>query len=241
MYRGTIPHGDDSELILLELVRSVATGEPSFTLDEIIRKPGKPDLGKKTVGNWYISSGRLDDEEAQVLELRSRDEIMFFLQINDSMLQKIDGTQHDIEPVSRYMIRKTKIVPSVRHDTISEHDKTMQRLSGTYKGKLSCADCNSILSSLTLQYKVHSKTGDYTLTDKYLGTKSGDATNERKGKWNYQSQLIEADHKSNVIVLDPDKPGHEAYYLTKKDGSIIQVDKSLKRSITPQEQSLKRQ
>jgi hypothetical protein len=79
------------------------------------------------------------------------------------------------------------------------------------------------MSVLNLHFKAHNRFGEYTLNDKYTGTTNGDITNNRKGRWSYTAKLIEADHKSLIIVLDPDLRGRETYYYVRKDG-IIQID-----------------
>jgi hypothetical protein len=192
-------------------------------------------------GFWEAQTHQVNDDDARVIILNGEGEDfqVFFEQKNDTTLQKLNASDKEMEPASVYTLRKITAKPAGK-DSVSEHDNLMARLTGTYKGKLPCGDCEGIMSTLTLHFKKHTRYGDYTLSDKYTGTPNGDISNDRKGKWCFTSKLIEADHKSLIIELDPDMHGRETYYYVKKDG-IIQIDKSMHGASPSADRTLKKQ
>jgi hypothetical protein len=242
IFRGVLPDGHDSIITLLQLDHKLYHDEGTFNLDESYKKTGGRLPSVKSQGFWTVLKGDADDDDATVVEVDGEDYQQFFLRRNDSTLQKIDATLHIIEPAEAYLMRRIAGKPVIiKKAALPENDKTMHKLAGTYKGKLHCADCSSISSTLLLQYRGNSKMGTYVLTDKYIGTKTGDIVHEKKGRWSYVSKLIEADHKTNIIVLDSDKRGKELWYYVKKDGNIVQLDKSQQEIKAPFDQTLKKQ
>jgi len=242
MFNGNLIRGNDTIPTLLELDHITNKDEGTFRMMETIKGPdGKPERFT-TPGNWDVQAHQLheNEDDARVVALNGEGQEfqMFLVRRNDSTLQKLDATYHEMDPASFYTLSKVR-GKTIEKNTLTEQDNTMMKLSGNYKGKLPCADCNAINTTLTLRFKAHAKSGDYTLSDKYLGTKNGDITNDRKGKWSYISKLIEADHKTLIIVLDPDKRGRETYYFVKRDG-IIQVDHNLHRIESPTDQTLRK-
>lgn len=233
----------DTIAMLLQLHHKLYHSEGSIDIDETYKKTGGRSLLFKTTGTWFNAQDYPEDVDATVVHIEADEKSMFFLHREDGNLQKLDATLKIIEPEDQYIFAlKHPANEPKRKDTVTEAERTMRRLAGTYKGKLPCADCSAISSTLVLKFgKGHAKAGDYVLTDKYIGGSHGDITNEKKGKWSYVSRRIEADRKSTIIVLDSDKRGRETYYFIKKDGNIIQVDRGMKRIESPVDQTLKRQ
>jgi copper homeostasis protein (lipoprotein) len=79
-------------------------------------------------------------------------------------------------------------------ETLSKGDNSMVSLDwyGTYMGKIPCADCQGIETSITLN-----KDGSYLLKTKYLG--KSDVLNEKTGKytWNTAGSTITLNGISN--------------------------------------------
>lgn len=101
--------------------------------------------------------------------------------------------------------------------------KKLLGLPGTYRGRLPCADCSGIETSLTLQCDSLCDHGKYMRIDKYLNTKSGDQTNKIKGWWGF------VNNKNNIIViaLDIDDSTKMSFYEVTRKGDLSPVDKNL--------------
>ncbi|MGL6268276.1 MAG: copper resistance protein NlpE, partial [Chitinophagaceae bacterium] len=89
------------------------------------------------------------------------------------------------------MIGLAACSPKIKADeTLSKGDNSMVSLdwNGTYMGKIPCADCQGIETTMIL-----SKDGSYILKTKYLG--KSDAVNEKSGKftWNSAGSTITLD------------------------------------------------
>ncbi len=101
--------------------------------------------------------------------------------------------------------------------------KKLLDLPGTYKGRLPCADCTGIETSLTLQCDSLCDHGKYMRIDKYLNTKNGDQTNKIKGWWGF------VNNKNNTIViaLDINDSTKMSFYEVTKKGDLSPIDKNL--------------
>ncbi|MCD6012776.1 MAG: putative lipoprotein NlpE involved in copper resistance [Flavipsychrobacter sp.] len=242
-YSGTIMVQDDSVYTVLQLDHKMNTDHGAFMLDETYKKPDGRILRSQTPGKWEVLKGTIHDgedniiaENTNILQVDGSDKVLFFMWVDDSTIRKIDPQLKLIEPIDHYLLsRKAKYVP-VKKDTLTPFEINMRKLAGRYVGKLPCADCIGITSTLSLRYSLHAKSGDYVLTDKYIGTKSGDITNDRKGRWNYISKS-----GGNNIVLDFDKKGRESYYLINKNGSLTPLDRNQQKINSPVDQTLRRQ
>ncbi len=221
-FYGTLLDDEDSVVTVLQLDRRKNDNFGFFTLDEVTIKPG----GRKfppqaSSGKWTTLKGSASDEDAAVIQLEGGDKLMFFLLQNDSTLQKLTATKEEIYATESYLLRRRETMVTAKKDTLSPVEMAMRRYSGKFVGKFPCSDCNSIVSTLTLKYSGRGKSGDYTLTDKYMGSKNGDITNERKGKWTYTAK-----QGGNIIIIDTDKRGRESYYLTNNNGTITPLDRN---------------
>ncbi len=236
-FYGTLLDGDDSVITVLQLDHMRRDNFGFFTLDQVEKRPDGRVLQLDPInGEWRISKGSANSEDATVVQLEGEDRMMFFLRQNDSTLLKLTPTKEEIESTESYLLRRRVIQVSAKKDTLSPSEMAMRRCSGKYAGKLPCGDCASILSTLTLKYGGRGKSGEYTLADKYIGTKSGDIINERKGRWTYMAKK-----GGSIVVLDVDKRGRETYYLINKNGSLTPLDRNQQKIDSPQDQTMKRQ
>ncbi len=241
-YTGTIIVVDDSVYSVLQLDHKLNADHGNFVLDETYKKPGGRILQSQTTGKWDILKATVHDnddniivENARVVQVDGSDKVLFFLPVDDSTFRKLDPQFKIMEPIESYLLsRRVKPVP-IKKDTLSSYELNMRKVAGRYVGKLPCADCISITSTLSLKYVTHAKSGDFVLTDKYIGTKNGDLTNERKGRWNYASKP-----GGNRIVLDYDKKGRESYFLINKNGSLTPLDKNQQKINSPVDQTMNR-
>lgn len=240
IFAGPLPDGDDTIYTSLTLNHKINHDYGTFSLDQTKNNRGETRT-YTTPGNWTVLNGSAVDEYEKVVALESPDFSLFFLRRPDGKLQKLNAKLEEVEPTQSYIL--APLIKSAKlavNDTLTTLEKNMRSLSGTYKGKLHCANCTSITSTLTLNYKLHAKTGAYTLNDKYLGTSTGDINNEKKGKWSFVSKQVDG-VKGMVVVLDSDIRGRESWYLVKKDGNLIQLDKNCQRISAPVDQTLKKQ
>ena len=242
-YHGTVMVGGDSVFTLLQLDHKINTDYGTFTLDEAYKKPGGRILQSQTIGKWNILTATVHDaddnmvlENTDIIQVDGSDKVLFFIKTDDSTLRKLDPQLKLIEPVESYLLsRRIKAVP-VKKDTLTPLEANMKKLSGRYAGKLPCADCSAITSTLTLKFAPHARSGDFTLTDKYFGSPGGDITNERRGKWNYTTKP-----QGNIITIDADKRGRESYYLVNKNGTLTPLDKNLQKINSPVDQTMRKQ
>lgn len=79
----------------------------------------------------------------------------------------------------------------------ADNSQTSLDWEGTYEGTLPCADCEGILTTLTL-------TGDHTyeLSEKYMGGKSDGKPTITKGKFEWNA------HGSNITITDGTRKQH---------------------------------
>lgn len=236
-FYGTLLDGEDSVITVLQLDHKKRDNFGFFTLEQIEKRPDGRVLQLDPInGEWRMSKGSANSEDATVVQLEGEDRMMFFLRQNDSTLQKLTPTKEEIEYTESYLLRRRVIHTVVKKDTLSPSEMAMKRCAGRYVGKLPCADCISILSTLTLKYSGRGKSGEYTLADKYIGTRNGDITNERKGRWTYVAK-----QGGSIIVLDVDKRGRETYYLLNKSASLTPLDRNQQKIDSPQDQTMKKQ
>ena len=94
--------------------------------------------------------------------------------------------------------------------------------AGTYAGKAPCADCKIIEAELELHYGTDTS-GEFALREKYVRESCVSMVSRRKGDWVrvFEPKL------GTLIVLDNDVPDKTSYYLFKKDGSLLPLDKEL--------------
>lgn len=236
-FYGTLLDGDDSIITVLQLDHRQRDNFGFFTLDQVEKRPDGRVLQLDPInGEWSISKGTANSEDAIVVQLEGEDRMMFFLRQNDSTLQKLTPTKEETLATESYLLRRKINQLAAKKDTLSPLEMAMRRFSGKYVGNLPCSDCNSVLSTLILKYNGRGKTGDYTLIDKYMGARSGDITNERKGKWTSTLK-----HTGNIIIIDADKRGRESYYLTNKNGSITPLDRNQRKIEGTADLTLKKQ
>ncbi len=242
IYHGSIIKGDDTLMTTLRLDHKLYYDMGTFTMDEVYKRPGPGGrtLANNTVGTWTVLKETMDDEDVTMIELDGTESVYFFLRKDDSTIQKLNAIKQEDTPAVNNML-SCRVIPVVyKKDTLTEREINMRRLSGRYVGKSNCTDCNSITSTLKLQYKIHAKSGDYVLSDKYFGTKTGDLTTESKGKWSYVNKVVEGYGRSSVIVLETGVRGREMYYLVKKNGGIIRLDPEMKPVTGPVDQTMRR-
>ncbi len=243
IYHGNIVKGDDTLMTTLRLDHKLYYDMGTFVMDEVYKRPGPGGrtLANNSTGTWTVLKETMDDEDVTMIELDGTESVYFFLRKDDSTLQKLNAIKQEDTPVVNNLL-SCRVIPGVyKKDTLTEREINMRRLSGRYVGKSPCADCNSITSTLKLQYKIHAKSGDYVLSDKYFGTKTGDLTTESKGRWSYVNKVVEGFGRSSVIVLETGIRGRELYYLVKRNGGIIRLDPEMKPVAGPIDQTMKRQ
>jgi hypothetical protein len=95
-------------------------------------------------------------------------------------------------------------------------------LAGTYEGRLPCADCKELRSTLTLTCTSPCTSGTYKLQETYNDRPEGNTIHKQSGTW----QLTDNSSASDItIVLDKDKPAKVSYYYLKQDGSLQPLDR----------------
>ncbi len=106
-------------------------------------------------------------------------------------------------------------------------EKKLVDLPGTYIGKMPCADCSGIETTLTLQCDSLCRGGRYMRIDKYLNTKNGDQSNKIKGRWGLVDQNNLTEHSIVFIALYVEDTAKVGVYELKKDGNLLPVDKDM--------------
>ncbi len=118
--------------------------------------------------------------------------------------------------------------------------KKLLDLPGTYVGRLPCADCSGIESSLTLQCDSLCHGGKYMIIDKYLDGKNAGQPNKRKGSWQIAGKGDLMDHSIIVIALDADDTAKVSFYELKKDGDLLPLSKDMHKIDAPKDMTMKR-
>ena len=92
---------------------------------------------------------------------------------------------------------------------------------GPFVGTIPCADCPGIETELTLTRKdAHAAEGSYQLRSTYL--ERGPPI-ESSGAWT-SLRGTPQDENATVYALDPDRPGHEQYFLKLGDDRVRMLD-----------------
>lgn len=92
---------------------------------------------------------------------------------------------------------------------------------GPFVGTIPCADCPGIETELTLTRKdAHAAEGSYQLRSTYL--ERGPPI-ESSGAWT-SLRGTPQDENATVYALDPDRPGHEQYFLKLGDDQVRMLD-----------------
>jgi len=118
--------------------------------------------------------------------------------------------------------------------------KRLLTLPDTYVGKLPCADCAGIETTLTLQCDSLCDHGRYMRVDKYVNTKNGDQLNKTKGYWGYLNKATTTEHGSFFIALNVGDTTKMSFYEVTKKGDLLPVDKDLKKIDAPIDMTLKK-
>jgi len=98
-------------------------------------------------------------------------------------------------------------------------------LLGTFTGLLPCADCAAIRTELRLYAEPRS--GDatrYELRETYLGTRDGDRSVERSGRWTMIHGSA-GDHDATVYQLDADRADARRYFVRAGDDELRLLDR----------------
>ena len=125
-----------------------------------------------------------------------------------------------------------------QNETLQQQPALMASISGNYKGKAPCTDCDIIETELELDYDTDS-TGHFSLRDKYVSKKGSDMMSRIKGEW----MLVRsnADARSVWLVeLNYDTPEKAIYYLVKPDGTLQPLDSERKPISAPIDCTLKK-
>jgi len=100
-------------------------------------------------------------------------------------------------------------------------------LLGTYKGKLPCADCEGLDTTLRLYAKGKFDTtyAFYVRTQTYVGTPKGDVTYSDRGDWAVLRGDA-TDENATVYQLKPDDEKGSESYLRQDDGNeLVMLDR----------------
>jgi predicted secreted protein/uncharacterized lipoprotein NlpE involved in copper resistance len=113
-------------------------------------------------------------------------------------------------------------------------------LLATYQGVLPCADCSGIRTELRLYAEQPSgRAAGYELTETYLGTRDGDRTFERAGRWTIMRGTPD-DNDATVYQLDFDEPNRARNFLRVGDDELRLLDRDQRTIVSPVPQSLQR-
>jgi len=123
-------------------------------------------------------------------------------------------------------------------DALSPPDSTPSL--GTFAGVLPCADCAGIRTELTLFAEQPSgRPMRYELRETYLGTRDGDRTFEKTGRWTVLRGSA-SDGDATVYQLDFDQPQTVRNFLKVGDDDLRLLDRNQNEISTPAPHSLHR-
>ncbi len=105
-----------------------------------------------------------------------------------------------------------------------------QKVDGTYKGKLPCADCRAIETMLILKSDTIGQ-GTYVLTNKREGGQTWDSVQSDKGRWyklhfTYEHKEMKQPAGITMVIgmAVKGQPGRSTLYGLKKDGNLIPLE-----------------
>lgn len=109
-----------------------------------------------------------------------------------------------------------------------ELDSASAVFIGSFEGVIPCADCGGIRTELTLYQDIaNSDNNSYTLTETYLGGKTGDTTFTSSGKWDILKGMP-SDKEATIYFLNYEEPDDARYFLKQSDSAVLMLDKDQK-------------
>jgi copper homeostasis protein (lipoprotein) len=111
---------------------------------------------------------------------------------------------------------------------------------GTFAGVMPCADCSGILTELRLYAEQPSgRPARYELTETYLGSREGDRSISRTGRWG-TSRGAAGDRNATVIQLDLGRPDMPRNLLRVGEDELRLLDRKLQEIVSTAPRSLYR-